>query len=302
MVISRPVLAIPPELIEHILTFCHPCDVASFSLTCYFAYELVYGATGSHLWRQLFLSYPFDDPRKSLKARDDPHYVLKFNWRGELQRRVRVGAIKFSADSAKQPLRLKYILDTFISVVQGASPVSKELENVPSHDLEWVAQILRRSQDLFYTSTFPGHPIEPQQLQQLAQLKSCFALALTGSVITNAHLAQQRAMSRCYVYDLRNYRFENSWGPFMNSGRVNWRHVEAILNVILMNLAETSSRWRPPVGLQAARAYSAPGSLLRAQEDWAGIEGTWKRYICFMDYRCVFSFPRRHNADPALWT
>jgi len=42
------------------------------------------------------------------------------------------------------------------------------------------------------------------------------------------------------------------------------------------------------VGLQAIRAYSAPGAAPGL--DWAGVEGTWRRYVCFMDYRDLFAF------------
>ena len=66
--------------------------------------------------------------------------------------------------------------------------------------------------------------------------------------------------------------------------------IEAIIKVIQANLKDLIGLWtdtRPPVTLDAIRAYSAPGSQNRKDYDWAGVEGTWRRYVCFMDYRYV---------------
>lgn len=282
---SVPIFTIPPEIIEHALTFCHPFDVASFSLTCRFAYYLVYHGNDSHLWRQLFLLYPFDDPRSCLKASDDLDFIPKFNWKAELQRRIKAEEIASGTDG--KAITWKFALDTFISVVQEASPllIGRELE--PSHNIDWLTRVLENS-PLFHASICPG---DEQVLQLLARLKSCFALLLEGDK-SIAQLKGQRSASRCYVYNLRNYRFGNDWGPFVEGGGVNWRHIEAILNVILMNLSELPGLWsinQPPLGFHATRAYSAPDSLLRDHKDWAGIEGTWRRHVCFMDYRWVAS-------------
>jgi len=97
--------------------------------------------------------------------------------------------------------------------------------------------------------------------------------------------------SRCFVYDLRNYRRDNNYGPFLRDGAVNWTHAESIVNVIALNIAEPE--WwdqRPPMGLNATQPYSAPGASCSATVDWAGVVGKWKRYVCFMDYRDLFAF------------
>jgi len=104
----------------------------------------------------------------------------------------------------------------------------------------------------------------------------------------------RRSQSRCYVYDLRNYTEEQRWGPFNRHRKVNWAHVEALVNVVTLNLREMRFAWpwardtSPPAGLQFTRPYSAPGQC--SSIDWAGVEGTWARYVCFMDYRDLFAF------------
>jgi hypothetical protein len=283
-------LVLPREVVEHTLTFCSPLDVHAFALTSRHAHDLVYGPANSHLWRQLFLFYPFDDPRKSLRAQDDPQFICTFNWRLELQRRIRAARVPLGKPLTHTYTHaLKYKLDTFISVIQGASPVSHDCAHESSHDLEWLANVLQDSPELLEPNSFT-HLTSWELSQLAAQLRSSFTLSLDGDVKMSTRLRRQRTASRCIVYDLRNYHANNRWGPFSDCGQVvNWRHVEAILIVVLLNLAEIPVRWRPPVGLHAARAYSAPGSLLRAQTDWAGVEGTWGRYVCFMDHQCVSS-------------
>jgi len=103
------------------------------------------------------------------------------------------------------------------------------------------------------------------------------------------HLRDIRTRSRCLVYDLRNYHVANLWGPYLD-GKVNWTHMDSIINVITSNLREQPSEYipRPPTGIKAIRPYSAPGDYTGS--DWAGVEGTWRRYVCFMDYRDLFAF------------
>jgi hypothetical protein len=272
---SSPIFGVPIEVAEHALALCHPFDVASFARTCRSARNLVY-FSGDHLWRQLFLLYPFDDPRKSLKARDDPDFMSKFDWRGELQRRIMVEEI--SSRQREQTLIFwNWVLDTFVSLVEEALPLSKD-EQQPSHNMKWLARILHNSPLLDVS-------FDPAEVQLFAQLKSCIELSL-DDLKSNARLVKNRSASRCYVYDLRNYRFDNKWGPFLNGGRVNWVHVEAILNVIRMNISELPERWLvTPAGFQSIRPYSAPDCLTHDERDWAGVGGTWRRCICFMSYR-----------------
>ena len=73
---------IPAEITEHALTFLHPLNVAQFSQTCHLAYTMVYGSSDQYLWRQLFLTHPFDDPHKS---NDGPNSSVPYNWLKVLQ-------------------------------------------------------------------------------------------------------------------------------------------------------------------------------------------------------------------------
>jgi hypothetical protein len=276
-------ILVPPEVVEYALTYCHPYDVGSFALTCRSAYAIVYGPSSSHLWRRLYLLYPFDDLRKSLKARHDPAFTLHLDWKFELQRRIKASRLYAGGHLAEPPNALKSKLETYLSVVQGALPMSINGDNKPSHDLQWLATILAGFEPRLKSLTYTDETV----LQLLAQLRSCFALSF-HHLQPSEFLDGRRTQSRCYVYDLRNYGHENNWGPFLCGGQVNWIHVESIIIVILRNLVTVPHHpLIPPLGLHAARVYSAPGSLACKKTDWAGIEGTWARYVCFVDYRSV---------------
>ncbi|KAI6032072.1 hypothetical protein BKA83DRAFT_4209603 [Pisolithus microcarpus] len=272
---SNGIPSLSPEIIEHALIHCHPRDVAAFSQTCRAAYQIVYHDRDGYLWRQLFLSYPFDDPRESLQGL---RRYTPFDWKGELQRRVLAEAISHSPLAT--PEELTDTLETFLDVVRTASPVTQGYERVPSQSLLWV-------------------------VDNLAHLRSYLALTLDDydedDVCGMEWMRVLRTRSRCYVYDLGNYCRENDWGPFWKNGCVNWVHVESIINVLLSNLAELSEPSlidiRPPCGLEATRAYSAPGATTRNSKDWPGVEGTWARYVSFLDHRAFNVTTRNFRSD-----
>ncbi|KAF7986246.1 hypothetical protein HWV62_38715 [Athelia sp. TMB] len=273
------IFTIPPEISEHALTFLHPIDVAAFAQVSRAGRALVYGASDHYLWRQLFLAL-FDDPRKSLKGRSaHPAY----NWKGELQRRIRSELAALNAE--QRPDEQIAAVETFISAILDAPPVQPTIPYGESASLRFVHRILRDSGIL----SAPGAP-EKIGAQIIGRLRAYLALSLDSkcSKDITPFLRDIRIKSRCYVYDLRNYRRDNEFGPFQYGREVNWAHVEAIVNVIQMNLGELDGVWmdtRPPVGLEATRGYSAPGASKRAPDDWACVEGTWRRYVSFMDYR-----------------
>src|SRR6267154_1010881 len=132
------VLPIPSEITEQALTLCHPRDVASFSQTCRKAYRLVYGSPDQYLWRQLFLQFPFDDPRQMQFAFLEDSQV---NWRDELHRRMEAQLSACRKNSTLEDL-LKAI-ETFVSAVRSVAPVTRGHERVSSPNLLWVCDVLQ---------------------------------------------------------------------------------------------------------------------------------------------------------------
>lgn len=288
--LSACVLPIPSEITEQALILCHPRDVASFSQTCRKAHRLVYENPDQYLWRQLFLLFPFDDPRQTQSTSGGDR---QFNWRKELHRRMEAQLIA----SCKSPklVDLLRAIETFVYVVHSAAPVTRVHERVPSPNLLWVVDVLQ-STNMLRSPLLASE----EGNQSLARLRSCLALTLDeydeDDDEGKESLKVIRTRSRCQVYDLRNYHRENDWGPFTTAGDVNWTHIESIINVISMNLYDRPSDWpetRPHYGLEATRSYSAPGATAWGTGDWAGIEGHWRRYFCFMDFRYAYCLPHQ---------
>src|ERR1700691_5374266 len=163
---TAAVLQIPAEVIEHALTLLHPIDVSHFSQTCHSAHTLVYGASDQYLWRQLFLTHPFDDPRKAVDSRDTN---FSYNWKGELQRRVRAELIAFNIEQRLE--EQNFALETFISTILDALTVQCGLEHKKSDSLEWVARVLRDSRVL---DAWP----EARDNQLISHIRTCLALSL----------------------------------------------------------------------------------------------------------------------------
>ncbi|KAI0822108.1 hypothetical protein BC628DRAFT_1390972 [Trametes gibbosa] len=136
--------SIPTEVVELILIFAaaahSPETVARFSQTCRAHRELVYGASDSHLWREIFLA-TFDDPRDSgggpgWEDADARRNTNKkdpdFDWGAEYRKRIWV-AHYFVREAASAPTSTEEMgysygpevvrrnicaLDTLVSVVR----------------------------------------------------------------------------------------------------------------------------------------------------------------------------------------
>ncbi|ESK98242.1 f-box domain-containing protein [Moniliophthora roreri MCA 2997] len=284
---------IPPELSARILSFCEARDLARFSQTCALARELVYGTEDQYIWREVFLN-TYDDPRQALRicaTDDESSSAVCVNWKSELQKRTQAQLAALRTDDpAEIANERKHSLETFLTVILEALPARNptpfEPQPQPSLNVMWLDRVLRESRilDASYLRN---------EARLCARLRSYVGLTHDDGELDEdkeISLGERRTKSRSYVYDLRNYHMENNWGPFMVDGSVNWEHIEHLINVVLMNLRELPGMWmkKPPLGLQVTRAFTAPA--LRGGEDWAGVEGTWRRYVCFMDYRDLFAF------------
>ncbi|KAK1226408.1 hypothetical protein PQX77_010619 [Marasmius sp. AFHP31] len=262
---------LPPELSSRILTFCYAKDLASFSQVSTQTYNLVYATEGQHIWRSVFLN-TFDDPRRATEPR------LDFDWKKELQRRTTARSIASSSTNSEDA---EQALNVFIDVVNEALPVTAADED--SKNIPWLDNLLLESRflDTFDLSLTRLHALVNLSHEETGESNEERELVLRD----------RRTNSRFYVYDLQNYHIENGWAPFITgSSTANWVHINHLIHVVLMNLREIPALWgrRPPLGLEASRAYSAPGLGHSKVEDWAGVEGLWRRYVCFMDYRDLY--------------
>ncbi|KAF9817460.1 hypothetical protein IEO21_03417 [Rhodonia placenta] len=286
---SVSILSLPPELVERILLFCHPCDVAKFTETCKAAYSLVYKAEDQYLWRELFLAWPFDDLRKAPQPLLARKPVTEHDWRTALQRRVEAGDLILRKDVFSGPQLLR-ALEALVSVVETALPLSDSPDSDESANLQWLETLLHHI-------AFDAAALVPTERQLYARLMTYHALSYESDVrspILRKRLNERRRQSRCFVYDLRKYREETLWGPYRRNEKgelvADWEHVQHVVNVVALKLCELPGMalrlyCKPRSGPAATQAFSAPFAHDREPHDWAGVAGTWRRFVCFMDYR-----------------
>lgn len=311
-------LSLPAELVQHVLCFCTPQAVAAFSQTCRLAFALVYDTNDHHIWREVFLSVPFDD------LKDSPDYDpgVPIDWKMELQRRIRAWSLVglTPEDLPLSPEVQEQVFDAFewlIKVADSAIPPFRpdpDSPPVPSHNMRWLTDALARCA-LFYD---PGRSSAAgAHSDHLERLLAYWGTPLRGVPTGNLHTE-----SRCFVYDLRHYTLESNWGVYRAVGteqlsetraryiyEADWEHVKHCVNVVLFGIKHDSTDvfahpqnptklLYPPMGFNSIRAYSARGSFNRKPNDWAGVEGTWLRYVCFMDYSDLSGKPIHSLAPP----
>lgn len=298
------ILSLPTELVRHILCFCTPKTLAAFSKTCRLAFALIYDPEDQHLWQEVFLSVPFDD------LRDSPDYdsSTPIDWKTEVQHRIRAASVvaftpedlPLSSEMEKQAFNA---FESLVKVAYSAIPSfcpDPDSPPVPSHNMRWLTDTLAHCA-LFYdpehSTAFSSH------YDHVERLLAYWGTPLRGVPTGNLHTS-----SRCFVYDLRHYTLESNWGVYRAVGteqlnetqaryiyEADWEHIKHCVNAVLFGIKydgtgtfalppNPSKLLCPPMGFNSLRAYSAPGSFDRKPNDWAGVEGMWVRYVCFMDY------------------
>ena len=295
---SAALLGFPVELVQHILAFCHPWDVATFSQTCRAAFALVYHSSDQYLWCQLYVNQ-FDVPK--LAANPSATMKEKFEWKKELTNRMAVEVALFRGPTSET--EMKNAFATLIAIINELSATAPSTGS--SLTVKWLKRVVSCS---LLLSNLYNQDDTAEDVEMHCQLRSCLAMTLDSrsDKKTFKILSNRRDQSRAYVYDLRNYRASNRWGPFKYGGAVNWIHVEHLINVTALNIRELPENWadtRPPSCLDPQRFASIPPAEGSPFNDWAGVEGdplpriylwsadvwqppgTWRRYVCFMDYR-----------------
>lgn len=290
---------LPPEIIEQILLMLDPIDVAMFSQACREFHNLVYHSRDHHLWRALYLAQPFDDPRLSLTPRLHRVPPEDIDWKSSLQAIVRARTV-LTDPSKCRPGERKDILRTLIQLLRGAAPAQSFGGDNLSENLVWLVAMLRdgvflneeeekkKWKEGGEEKDAPGRSTTPdsEEVQMRAYLLT--HLGLTPSDATNA----SKAAALAFVYDLHNYRYDSSFGPFMSdgSGRINWVHVHAIHRTIAMHLVDLREG-EPfvfpliPISMPYCQSVIPPGLNLDKERDWAGIDGLWHCTFSFIDHR-----------------
>jgi len=273
---------LPLELIERILSICEPLDVATFGQTSRFFRTLVYQTTDQHLWRSLYLSQPFDDPRSCVSFLGEPRSIV--DWKPELQNIIRTrSVIAHERIAVCHPDERCIVLETLLNIVCNVPSSPHPSTSDLSQNLLWVAAVLRDGTFLHHDErTFSA---EDQQLR--ARLHTYFGLTLIETQISSG----LRTNFRAYVYDQRHYSWLNHFGPFRmdGSGRVNWIHMRAIHHVISMHVVDLGDNDEFifavfPMSLPFCQPIIPEGMDLDQEQDWAGVAGYWSCNYCFIPH------------------
>ena len=273
---------LPTELVQNVLVFCGPRDVAAFSQTCRKSRSLVYETEDQFLWRELFLSVPFDDFAGS-PGRDQE---VPCDWKSELQARIQAEALvtlPYEDMRARDHDSIANAFNTLTSLLNSTPPDGPET-------LRWLASTASRSFVFNDYDRFPRFLSNAQPLHQLlASSWDLWGLSMSNSGLRGIILND----ARYFVYNLSKYSAKSNWGAFNLTGSegpapifiANWEHIKHCVAILLLHGEDVDL---PPYGLRHAVAYSAPDSHLSANDDWAGVEGVWLRDVCFLDYTTLF--------------
>lgn len=275
---------LPVEVIEHILLLLDPLDVAQLAQTNRNFNALIYHQDDQHLWRELYLGEPFDDPRKCRTSLGYP--IRDIDWKTQLQRIIRARTI-LTRVSACRPEERITVLQTLLDMVNNVAPSLNPDDLEPSPNHAWVTVMLR-------DSTLIEHEeweLSPEEKQLRARLHAYFGLTARD------FQPSARTASRAFVYAMRHYKYDNDFGPFMmdGSGRVNWVHVQAIHHVMSLHIVPAPEDEGPlgftlyPMSMPWTLSVIPGGVDLDEVQDWAGITGRWQCSFCFCDHRELLS-------------
>ncbi|TBU59055.1 hypothetical protein BD310DRAFT_850189 [Dichomitus squalens] len=284
---------LPLEVFEQIIVLLDPIDVATLSQTRSAYYHLIYPSEDDqHLWRELYLQQPFDDLRRCHTSLGRP--LQPIAWKTTLQRIIRARTILTNI-SACRPEERCTVLQTLIDMVCNCVPVTHTDVIELSLNHVWVAAMLRSSQFLEQ----PDWEQSPDERQLRERLHTYYGLSRSD------FQAAKRTESRAFVYAMRNYKYDNDFGPFMmdGSGRVNWYHVRAIHHVMSMHIVPATEETESaefnlfPMSMPWTQSVISEGMDLDKERDWAGVTGKWQCSFCFCDHRELLIYNGFNTSD-----
>ncbi|THH18366.1 hypothetical protein EW146_g2599 [Bondarzewia mesenterica] len=294
------IINLPQELVEELLLSLDPLDVSSFAQTCRTYNALIYSSVDQHFWRELYLIQLFDDPRACLTPLGQE--IPSIDWKRELQRIIRARTIVEDPTKCRPGERVA-VLQTLVDLACNVPPLPSVFSDYISHNLLWLASMLRNGALLDHTLW----ELSEEEEQLRARLHTYF-----GLTPRDVH-RERKIEALAYVYDMRHYQYDNEFGPFMpdGSGCVNWVHLQALHHAVSMHCVDIDESTEFEfVILQMSMPYCQSvipvGLDLDVEKDWAGIEGIWRCAFCFIDHRELILYNNFNNAgsdplDPSVF-
>ncbi|KAI0819246.1 hypothetical protein BC628DRAFT_1403854 [Trametes gibbosa] len=284
---------LPVEVLEQVLLLLDPIEFAQFTQTCSAYHALVYGnPEDQHLWRELFLQQPFDDLRHCYTSLGRP--LKAVNWRTQLQRIIRARTVLTAASVCRAEERCE-VLQTLLDMVTNIPPATHPEDIDISLNQVWATAMLRGSTLL----DCEEWELSSEERQLRARLHTYFGLT------SGDFRHEDRTASRMFVYAMRNYKYDNDFGPFMmdGSGHVNWVHLRAIHHVMSLHIVPATEEAASavfnlfPMSIPWTQSLLANGVNLDEEQDWAGVSGKWLCSFCFVDHRELLVFNNFNSSD-----
>ncbi|KAI8624253.1 hypothetical protein F5Y19DRAFT_320085 [Xylariaceae sp. FL1651] len=325
---------LPPEIINHILGYVDPLDLAWIPRTCRALYHAVTANTS--LFKLVYLNH--------LDAPSQRHV----NWEQSLKDLVRLQNLCRCSRVDVKKKELDFVHRTVTSLLRNAAthgerpgltaklPQSRNADllarifAVESNQSAFLCRsfIYERARAEFHVSDnvyFHGPPkLEHQQSAHLHCLYGVPQLSAYPSSTRRTRHSKMHPFACSKVYDLRQYTDRNKWGPFMDDGtmRVDWEKVEAIMIVLGANMEGQGLSGVPmcesfcsipfagtwPNSWKSPHIYAQPRELDPLEHlDPYDVTGVWLRVVCFLDYTDFFAYnfaaeeqPPSHVPRPAI--
>ncbi|KAI1415764.1 hypothetical protein F5Y13DRAFT_155252 [Hypoxylon sp. FL1857] len=300
---------LPPEIVQHVLGYVDPPDLAWIPRICKSFYHTVKG--NATLFKLVYLNN-FDTP--PAKANVD--------WEQALKNTVRLQVICRRDSIQDKKDELPFVYDTVKSLLQNAATDTERVRST-THSSSRNATLLsslfedvtnqaaflcrsfiyERARQELTTEDYADAQPKPHH-QQSAHLHCLYGVPMLYAH-PESHRTRRSKMNpfACSkVYDLRQYTENTKWGPFMDdtTDRVDWEKVEAIMVVIGYNLRKHPEHyahknfWKTPFAGTWPGSYK-PFPVVREPDplelqDPYDVTGTWLRVVCFLDYTDFFAY------------
>lgn len=285
---------IPSETIEAILIHCSPYDLSAFARTSR-AYRAIVYEGDQHLWRSVFPDCKVDDPRNCVDHLDRPILTsdVEFDWRGEVQRILRVRGVARDPARRARAQEAHAILRTLLDISERYARL--DLISSTAGEFSLNTKFLLRC--LPPILEYNGWGLSDTEMEMRARLHTLYGLTRSD------RRPESRRDSRAFVYDLRRYSVHNDFGPFIpdGSGRVNWTHMRAIQHVMAMHVDQGAGAVSSDLSAFACQPLDhAPQYGGNGVQDWAGVDGMWNVAFACCDQRALMAFNTAHN--PAIFS
>ncbi|KAE9380115.1 hypothetical protein N431DRAFT_323198 [Stipitochalara longipes BDJ] len=310
---ANTLICLPPEIVHNILKYVDPIDLARVAGTCRMLRRSI--AQDRLLCKEVWCLH-LDEPKSASG-------IKNFDFEHELHEFVRVQSILTNDRSSVEDkvARLPTISSFTTRLLQAAAP--KDSKNMKIMR-QWFDD--KRDKDkrdnieafLCQSTTYTRALLRPAASPPSFTSRQASA-KLHVQYGTPIFHPRRGKFSEIYpyavsmVYDLRNYKEESLWGPYLTDGRagVDWEKMEAVMIVLGWNLRVFTEQreggvfgprsvWREPwVGASPGsyEGISGKGSQIPPQVesgvvDPYGIQGTWMRVVCFLeiDFHDLFAY------------